>query len=412
MSPSGKALKRSQFDLASKERLYQFLILLAAGCLTTMTGGLVAPVLPNMLEPLHLDPYWAGTIVSIHALTSALFTPIMGVVADRIGKLKVMIPCLTLYALFGTITPLLTSFHLILVSRALLGAASGGVAAATIGLLASMYEGEQRSRILGYATSVMSLSAIFFPLIGGLVGRVHWQYVFYLYGLGVPLALLVAANFQEKRRRKSAPSDAHDPLNALGGDRDLLFQAVLQPSVLRLYLFIGIAATIVYAVVIYTPMYLKQTIHAGPELNGFVLAIRLVGASIVSAFGASRLATRMGEKRAIAFGFSLMALTLITLPFLTELPLIIMTAILFGMGFGVITPNLYNLLATLAPQEVRSSVLALGTGFNSLGQFISPVILGPIWQTFSLPAVFYAAGGIAGIASVLSLTKRSQRSQG
>jgi MFS transporter, ACDE family, multidrug resistance protein len=396
-SVNNKTLKTQKISDAARDRFHQFLILLAAGCLTTMTGGLVAPVLPEMLKPLQLDPYWAGTVVSIHALTSALFTPIMGVVADRIGKLKVMIPCLTLYALFGTITPFVQGYPMVLASRALLGVASGGVAAATIGLLGSMYEGEKRSRILGYATSVMSLSAIFFPLVGGWVGKVQWQHAFYLYGLSIPLVLAVAAKLKEPRRKQG---------ESLMGDRAQLIKVITQPSVLRLYLFIGIAALIVYAVVIYTPIYLKAAIGADPQLNGFVLAIRLVGASVVSAFGASRLARKVGEKRAIALGFSLMAITLALIPLLTQLPAIVLAAIVFGSGFGLVTPNLYNLLADLAPEEVRASTLAIGTGFNSLGQFISPLILGPLWQRFDLSAVFYGTAAIAIAASFLSLAKR------
>lgn len=369
-----------------------------AGCLTTMTGGVVSPVLPEMVQQLDLDPKWAGTLVSVHALTSALMTPVMGIVADRVGKLRVMIPCLIFYALFGTAAAFITSFPLLLATRGLLGAASGGVAAATIGLLGSMYDGERRSRILGYATSVMTTSAIFFPLLGGWVGGSHWQYAFYLYALGIPLAALALIRLKE-------PQTLSGSLLELNQGQQL-GKVLFKPAILRLYLFITIAAVIVYAVVIYTPIYLKVAINADPMLNGFVLAVRLVGAAIVSALGASRLSRRMGPNGAIAFGFSLMALTVATIPVLTNIYLIVATAILFGVGFGVITPNLYDALAERSPSEVRASVLAIGTGFNSLGQFASPVLLGPIWKSVGLPWVFYVAGGIGMVAAVLSLTRQ------
>lgn len=401
MSPVIGRFAPPVMKFASQERFHQFLILLAAGCLTTMTGGVVSPILPEMVQELRLDPEWAGTLVSIHALTSAVMTPIMGIVADRIGKLKVMIPCLLLYALFGVATAFVTSFPLLLITRGLLGAASGGVAAATIGLLGSMYDGDRRSRILGYATSVMTTSAIFFPLMGGWVGGYDWHYAFYLYGLAVPLVVFVLMNLKE-------PQTPSDSLLALG-ESNSLGKVLLKPNILQVYLYIAIAAVTVYAVVIYTPLYLKGAINADPVLNGFVLAVRLVGAALVSAIGASRLARRMGSNWAIAFGFSLMALTVITIPFLTNIYLIVITAILFGIGFGVITPNLYDALAERSPAELRASVLAIGTGFNSLGQFLSPVALGPIWKWAGLPAVFYVAGGFAMIASILSMMQGKKR---
>lgn len=392
---SGGVVKFNQSVL--QERFHQFLILLAAGCLTTMTGGVISPVLPEMVRQLSLDPQWAGTLVSIHAFTSAAFTPIMGLVSDRIGKMKVMIPCLILYAIFGVSTAFLTSMPLLLASRALLGAASGGIAAATIGLLGTMYDGEARSRILGYATSIMTTSAIFFPILGGWVGGMHWQYAFFLYGFGIPLAVIAVFKLREGRS-KSGSLIAADQQSQLG-------QVLHNFNVLSLYLFIGAAAMIVYAVVIYTPLYLSEAIGAGPELNGIVLAVRLVGAAVISAIGASRIARKLGRNRAISFGFSLMAVTLVTIPFLTDLFLIIPTAVLFGAGFGIITPNLYDELANLAPNELRATVLAIGTGFNSLGQFASPVILGPIWKSAGLPTVFYAAAAMAMMASILSLVQ-------
>ncbi|MGG6298318.1 MFS transporter [Leptolyngbya sp. AN02str] len=380
-----------------RERLIQFALLLIAGCLTTMTGGLVSPVFPEMVQELQLDPRWAGTLVSIHALTSALATPVMGLLADRIGKLKVMLPCLLLYAVFGISTTFLTNFQALVASRALLGIASGGVAAATIGFLGSMYEGEERSRILGLATSAMTTAAIMFPLIGGRVGNVEWRHAYYLYAISIPVAIASLFMFRNQPKRTSSLLDTQQK-----GD---LVNVIRQPEVLRLYLLIGAAATVVYAIVIYTPLYLKAAIGADPELNGMILAIRAVGAAMTSALAASWLAKQLGEKRAIALGFSLMAVTILLIPFLTQLTFIVPTAILFGIGFGVVTPNLYNALASQTPAQFRTTVLGLGTGFNSLGQFICPLLLGPVWKYGDLTYVFVAATAIAAIASLLSLTQ-------
>jgi MFS transporter, ACDE family, multidrug resistance protein len=196
--------------------------------------------------------------------------------------------------------------------------------------------------------------------------------------------------------------------SVMEGDTKELVKTLTRPSIIRLYLFIALAAAIVYAVVIYTPLYLKDAIGADPKLNGFVLAIRLVGVVVVSAFGASRVAKKLGTQRAIALGFCLMAIALASIPLLTQLYLIIPAAVLFGVGFGIITPNLYDSLAMYSPSELRTSVLAIGTGFNSLGQFISPALLGPVWNYLGLPAVFYITAAVAVVASVGSLLQRSK----
>lgn len=371
----------------------RLLVLLVAGSLTTMAGGVVAPILPEMVQQLQLDRAFAGNLVSMHCLTIALFSPPLGILADRVGRLRVLVPSLILYALFGIAGAFMHTLGPLLVTRGLLGAASGGIAAASLGLLGNMYEGESRSQALGYATSTLTITGIAFPLLGGWVGSSHWQYAFYLYGLGLPLAGLAALVLREKHKTK-APQVAKDSSHKL--------KTVLGHSyTLRLLLTISLASVAMYAVVIYAPLYLKVTIRAGAALNGIVLASRAVGAAAISAFGAKWLAQTLGAAPATALGFALMALTLMTIPLVHQVSWILLTAVFFGVGFGIVLPTLYSTLANLAPSELRSSVLAAGTGAGFLGQFLSPIVLGPVLSYGGLEAVFYTAAAVALITGLL-----------
>jgi len=374
-------------------RDFRLLVLLVAGSLTTMAGGVVAPILPEMVQQLHLDPAFAGNLVSMHCLTIALFSPPLGILADKVGRLRVLVPSLILYALFGMAGALLHTLGPLLVVRGLLGAASGGIAAASLGLLGSMYEGETRSQALGYATSTLTITGIAFPLLGGWVGSTHWQFAFFLYGLGLPLALLAALVLKDKQQTKAKPK-AKDSGRKL---REVLGH----PYTLRLLLTLSLASVAMYAVVIYAPLYLKTTIGAGAALNGIVLASRAIGAAIVSAFGAKWLAKTLGAAQATAVGFGLMALTLMTIPLLHQISWIVLAAVFFGAGFGIVLPTLYSTLASLAPSDLRSSVLAAGTGAGFLGQFLSPIVLGPVLGFGGLEGVFYAAATIALVTGLL-----------
>jgi predicted MFS family arabinose efflux permease len=371
----------------------RLLVLLAAGSLTNIAGGVMAPVLPDMVQQLQLDPSLAAHLVSIHCLTLALFTPLLGIVADRSSRLGVMVPSLILYAVFGVAGAFMENFWPLMATRALLGAASGGIAAASLGLLGNLYEGEQRTQALGLATSTLALSGIAFPVIGGWVGATHWQYAFYLYGLGFPLAGMALLWLKEKPRTRPKP-DAQ-------GETNKLLNILGHPHTLRLLLTMGLTSVAMYAVVIYAPLYLQEKIAAGTLLNGIVLASRGVGAAIISAWGAKQLAKHFGAAFATAFGFGLMALTLLTIPLLSQLSWILITAILFGMGFGIVLPTLYSILADLAPSTLKSSVLAAGTGAGFLGQFLSPVMLSPVLSYKGLEGVFYTSALVAMGAGLL-----------
>jgi predicted MFS family arabinose efflux permease len=156
-----------------------------------------------------------------------------------------------------------------------------------------------------------------------------------------------------------------------------------------------------YAVVIYAPLYLKQTIGAGSVVNGIVLASRAIGAATISAFGAKWLEKTLGAARSIALGCGLMAVTLTTIPLLHQLSWILLTAVFFGVGFGIVLPTLYGTLANLAPAEQKSSVLAMGTGVGFLGQFLSPILLAPVLGYGGLEGVFYAAALISLVTGLL-----------
>jgi len=371
----------------------RLLVLLVAGSLTTMAGGVVAPILPEMIQQLNLDPALAGNLVSLHCLTIALFSPPLGIMADRIGHLRVLIPSLILYALFGTAGAFMHSLMPLLVVRGLLGAASGGIAAASLGILGNMYKGEARSQALGYATSTLTIMGIAFPLLGGWVGSFHWQWAFGLYGIGLPMAILAARFLPEKSSPKTK-ADVKD-----SGSK--LRQVLGRPYTLRLLCTLSLVSIAMYAVVIYAPQYLKQTIDATSVVNGIVLASRAIGAAIISAFGAKRLAQRLGQPTTVAIGLGLMALTLSTIPILHQLGWILVTAVFFGVGFGLVLPTLYGTLANLAPPDLKSSVLAAGTGAGFLGQFISPILLGPVLASCGLEWVFYAAAIVALLAGLL-----------
>ncbi|MDJ0616638.1 MAG: MFS transporter [Calothrix sp. MO_192.B10] len=384
----------SHVSSASHKQMPKLLVLVAGGCLTSVVGGIVSPVLPEIVEQLQPDPRWAGMLAGMHCLTIAMFAPLMGILADRIGKLKVLIPSLIFYAVFGVAGALMPDFLPLLLTRALLGAATAGIAAASIGIISNMYEGDERARVLGYASSIFAITSIFFPLLGGWVGSFNWRYAFCLYAVGLPIAFCATLWLREEPSQKSA--------NVLPGKQKELLQTLQAPSNLTLFVALLLTSGIFYVVIIYAPLHFKAAIGADTLLNGMILASRAIGAAIISALGASRLAKRLGAAQAISLGFVLMAVTLITIPHVEQIYLIFAIAVTFGSGFGIVMPNLYNALAEVNQPEVRSSVLAIGNGASYLGQFLSPVFLGPLWKHGGI-TVFYVGAAVSIITAILAL---------
>jgi MFS transporter, ACDE family, multidrug resistance protein len=379
--------------------------LLLAGSLTVMAGAVIAPILPELVVHLHLNPDWAGSLVSAHYLTLALFSPLLGVWADRYGPLRVLIPCLGGYAVVGVCGAFLPDYWTLLASRGLLGVASGGIAASSLGLLSRRYEGDMRNQAIAYVATAITLANIVYPLMAVGLGHFKWQLAFGLYGFSAVLAGIALLLFKPENPmvitavKSASAADGIRPLELLSS-----------PNSLRIFISLILVSAVVYGTIIYLPLYLKTTLGSDLFWNGLILAVQAVGAAFSSGVLLEPLRRRLGSLRVTALSLGSMALFLVLFPNLTDLPTLILASCLFGLSFGFVTPSLYNILATLAPTHLQSSILATGIGAGFLGQFMSPLILGGLLSRTGITGVFYSCAGVAialGLSLLIPLSPRS-----
>lgn len=353
-----------------------------------MAGAVIAPILPELIEQLNLNRGWAGSLVSVHYLTLALFSPLLGVWADRYGQLRLLIPCLIGYAIVGVGGAFLSNYWLLLIDRGLLGIASGGIAAASLGILSRRYEGETRNQAIAYAATAITLANIAYPLLAVGLGHFNWRFAFGLYGLSGVLAIAVVLS----RPPKVSLGKGLDKTLALKIDPGEFLKS---SDCIRIFCSLIAVSGVVYGTIIYLPIYLKTTLDSGIIWNGLILALQGIGAALSSGLIIRPLARRFGSLGAAALGLGFMALFLVLFPSLTSLPMLMLVSTLFGIAFGLVTPSLYTLLANITPRHLQSSILATGIGTGFLGQFLSPLILGPILGHIGLSGVFYSCAAIA-----------------
>ena len=352
-----------------------------------MTGAVLAPVLPDLIEQLQLSPEWAGSLVSVHFLTLALFSPLLGQWADRHGQVRILIPALLCYGVLGLAGAVLPNYWLLLVDRGLLGVAAGGVAAAGLGLLTHRYEGEARNQAIAYVAMVITLANVVYPLLAGALGFFHWRLAFALYGTSFLLAALASLLLT------GASAPVHT--EAIAAVEVDLLGMLRQRACLRILFSLTATSAIVYGTIIYLPIYLKTEFATDTLLNGTMLAVQAIGAALSSGFLAAFLTHRWGGLHVIALGLGAMSFLLLLFPNVGSLLILGLVSILFGVSFGLVTPGLYATLANATPRQLQSSVLATGIGTGFLGQFLAPFLLGPVLQQVGLNGVFFSLSGLA-----------------
>ena len=135
-------------DRARSGLLLKLTLLLVAS-LTIMSGATISPGLPG-IEAAFRGTAHAGVmtrlVLTLPGLFVALSSPLVGRLADRIGRKKLLIAAIALYAGAGSSGLYAGSLAGLLVGRAFLGVAVAGVMTLGTALAGDYFSGPERDR--------------------------------------------------------------------------------------------------------------------------------------------------------------------------------------------------------------------------------------------------------------------------
>ncbi|MCL1631454.1 MFS transporter [Sporolactobacillus sp. CPB3-1] len=151
----------------------------------SMVGG-VSTIITGIIPQLeHAYPQmpttmieWLVTAANFSALATLLLNPKL---TYRYGSRSVVITGLLIAAWAGVIPLLIKNFTLIMVSRLALGLGVGLFLPHAIGLIAHVYTGEFRTRLLGYQTGLSALGNALLLALAGVMVALNWRSVFLIY---------------------------------------------------------------------------------------------------------------------------------------------------------------------------------------------------------------------------------------
>jgi len=193
----------SPAETARKPRL-RILIPLVVGCAFFMEGldsTMLAVAIPDMAKGLGESPLRLNLVITTYLLSLAVFIPVSGWIADRLGTRLVFCVAIAIFATGSALCGLSTSLPMILVMRVLQG--FGGAMMTPVGRLI-LLRSFPRSDLVS-AMNWMTIPAMIGPTVGPIVGGFvttyfSWRGIFYLnlpIGiLGVVLALWLMEDFR------------------------------------------------------------------------------------------------------------------------------------------------------------------------------------------------------------------------
>lgn len=168
------------------------LALFSAGFATFALLYCVQPILPVLSQEFGISPANSSLSLSIATAFMAIGLLFTGPISDAVGRKNVMVTALLLASICTLLCPLMTSWHGILIMRALVGLSLSGVAAVAMTYLSEEIEPSVVALSMGLYISGNSIGGMGGRLISGvLTDYFSWQITLTILGCFALLAALV-----------------------------------------------------------------------------------------------------------------------------------------------------------------------------------------------------------------------------
>lgn len=142
-----------------------------------------APALPSIVRHYGASMNAAALIILIFYIGSTTFSPIMGRLADNVGRKKVVMMGLVIFCVSEFAAALSPTFSALLLARLVQGIGVACILPVILAYISYLFPEHRRGLALGIFTAAMSLGATTGALAGGLlVDAFSWQIIYWLSG--------------------------------------------------------------------------------------------------------------------------------------------------------------------------------------------------------------------------------------
>lgn len=313
--------------------------------------NLVIPELNNFITDLGGADY-KGLIISIFTISAGLSRPFSGKLADTIGRKSVMLIGIGVCFVVSLLYPLSFSVWFFLLLRFFHGFSAGFNPTGATALVTDILPEDRRGMGMGIWGTFVSLG------IG--VGQVTGSYI--CKEIGINNLFMIAAGTAvlsgilvmyvqetlENRVKFSTKLLAIEP-------EDVVERSVL-PSAIVMFL----TATCSGIIFVITP---DMSGYLGSDNKGLFFGYYVVSTILVRLFSA-RLSDKIGRRKTLIIGFTLLLVSMLLIGFSRDLASYITAAVIFGFATGVSSPTLFAWTADLSHPDRRG--VGAGTMFIAL----------------------------------------------
>ncbi|MBN6206062.1 MFS transporter [Ralstonia pickettii] len=375
------------------------------------TRSVLNPVMDNVQAEFGLSTSTLGLISSIFFLGYAGLNIPSGILGDKIGKKRVVVPGVILFGVFAAITGAMPTFFMFITMWLMVGIFQGFYYGPSYGLSSEAIPPKHITVGSAIINSGMAFGiSIGYFISSYTVGELgmSWRAPFYIIAIPVVLiGLLMWWVIKEKPKTKE-----QQQAEAASGEKVKLSSLFKNRNLICAYIVIFTAIYAFFVVVTWMPYYLQ---HARGITGGSVAVIASLvpWAAIPGSILFSWIADRLGKRRPVLL--VMMPLSIIAIVSIVAFDsMAVLYVALIGYGiFGKISTNpvLVAVVADNAPKNAYSTSFGVYNFIGMCGSILAPYITGFLTDiTGSLNMGFYFAGVLLIIGTIAAfLIKEDNR---
>lgn len=372
---------------------------------------IIAPLFPVMADDLGLNYQAQGNVVAVLGLAWGVFAIFSGLISDKIGHRKVLIPAILLFSLMSGLSGAATGLVSLLVIRTLMGVMEGAycptsfaaVASASLPKRRGLNQGLQQS---GFALLGLGLGPIIATQLLAVVPS--WRWVFWIVAIpGFVTGLLLYWVLREPQSTQGGK------LIGAEGLAPNWFEVLKSRNIVMSMLALFGAMSCVFVLSAMVPNYLIDYLMLTPAQMGFVTSALGFG-GFFGQFGMPGLSDLFGRKLTVLIGFVGTAVAVLGFARIGASPAALFSA-LFVVSFlclGNVALITGPIATEAAPVGLVSSAIGIVVGSGEIfGGGVAPSIAGFIAQHYGIENVLLVAltGVVFGFVVCLFLKETAPR---
>lgn len=349
------------------------LLLLLFVCLSPMAAIVMAPSLPKIQQHFahvpHIE-YLTPIALTIPGLVMAIVSPLVGFLADKFGRKKLLILSTVAYGIVGLAPMFLDQFYLILISRVILGFFEAVVLTVSTTLIGDYYSPQLRQRYLALQVTAASTSAILFFTLGGYLGGISWRLAFIVYAVPLIFAVLGQMLLWEPQIRRRQDDDLQTEIS------DSTETLKFRPSfMLAIWITAFIAAVTFMILQIQIPYLLNAIGESSPKTAGNIAALSTVFVVLGTLTVQYMIKKSTAMSLNLLIGFGLIGISFMLLATAQSAQEVLIYAIINSFGSGILLPSVTFWNMRHLPQEKRGLGTGIWNSFYNFGMFSSPILV-------------------------------------